>query len=158
MRGSLILVVVVTALAGGCGSAPPRPSLPANAQHNAADIAFAQALIPHHRTGIAVASEVARTSPAARTLAEAIIVTQQDEVARMVTWLNNWGAPPASPSAPARPEGDPVRALAAQQAGAIAIAQREQANGSNREALDFARRIVESRTAQLSQLRAPARS
>lgn len=190
MRRSLILVAVLAALAGGCGSggepATPPALLPgpgggsagnpagggavtggpgaesggainasgpgAGTRHNAADVAFAQALIPHHREGIALASAAAATHPAAQTLAEAIIATQQDEVVRMTSWLGEWGvsAPPSKAPAPIR--GDPLKALVAHQAAAIKIAQQEQGGGTNPTALDFARQIIESRTAQIEQL------
>jgi uncharacterized protein (DUF305 family) len=187
MRRSFILVVVLAALAGGCAG-PSSTSVSAYAQHNAADVAFAQALIPHHRAGIALAAEVTKARPSLRTLAEAIIATQQDEVVRMTSWLDKWGASQAPPATPAplttpitpirpatsitpatsirpatsitpatsatsvTPAGDPVKALAAQQAAAIKIAQQEQGSGSNPAALDFARQIIESRTAQIAEL------
>ncbi|NMO57656.1 DUF305 domain-containing protein [Actinoplanes sp. TBRC 11911] len=156
MRRSLILVTVLAVLAAGCaGPGSETGSRSADALHNAADVAFVQALIPHHRAGIALAADVAKARPSARTLAEAIIVTQQDEVVRMTSWLDRWGVSPP-PSAAATPlsasKADPVKALAAQQADAITIAQREQGDGSNPAALDFARQIIESRTAQIAQL------
>jgi uncharacterized protein (DUF305 family) len=154
MRRSLILVAVLVLAAGCAGPGSASGIRSANALHNAADIAFVQALIPHHRAGIALASEVAKARPSARTLAEAIIVTQQDEVVRMTSWLSKWRASPPSAAAPALPKGDPAKALAAQQADAITIAQQEQGSGSNPAALDFARQIIESRTAQIAQLTA----
>ncbi|WP_213004229.1 DUF305 domain-containing protein [Paractinoplanes toevensis] len=164
------IVLVATLIAAGCGSpspaapTPPRIAAPATAdtlgpgaRHNAADVEFVSALIPHHREGIALAGAAAKT-PEVRTLAEAIIVTQQDEVVRMTDWLRTWGATPpaATPPAAASPSpagGDPVRTLIAHQEEAVTLAQREQANGTNPAALAFARQIVESRTAQIDQLR-----
>lgn len=174
MRYASIALTAAMRVAG-CGSPPyaspgtppdppPAPAVsaspgPAAAPHNAADIAFARALIPHHRAGIVLAAAAAR-NPEARTLAEAIIVTQQDEVVRLTGWLRTWGsAPPApasaaTPPAPASPGGDPVRALIAHQEQAVTIAQQEQANGINPAALDFAKQVIESRTAQTTQLTA----
>jgi uncharacterized protein (DUF305 family) len=144
----------------GCGAATgPASGAPvatpaAGTRHNAADVAFVEALIPHHRTGIALAAKVAGR-PGTHVLAEAIISTQRDEVTRMTGWLTTWGVtpPPSSPAPPA-PSGDPVRALAAHQTEAVALAQREQAQGSNPAALAFARQVIESRTAEAGQLRA----
>ena len=120
-------------------------------RRSAADVAFVRGLIPHHQAGIALAREVAKR-PANQTLAEAIIVTQQDEVVRMTGWLAAWGesAPASTPAAPAA--ADPVAALAAHQREAVRMAQREQAAGTNPTALSFARQVVESRTAQIDQL------
>jgi Domain of unknown function (DUF305) len=87
-------------------------------------------------------------------------VTQQDEVVRLTGRLRTWGAAPpapasaATPSPPAAPPGDPVRALIAHQEQAVTIAQQEQANGINPAALDFAKQVIESRTAQTTQLTA----
>ncbi|GAA0559470.1 hypothetical protein GCM10010172_48190 [Paractinoplanes ferrugineus] len=121
-------------------------------RHNEADIEFARQLIPHHRTGIALAGAAAATAPKVRTLAEAIIVTQQDEVVRMTDWLKVWGAAPPGPAAAATPTGDPVRTLAGHQDEAVKIAQAEQANGTNPAALAFAEQLIESRTAQVTEL------
>ncbi len=126
----------------------------AGAGHNNADVAFVKALIPHHQEGIALAARAAAARPGARTLAEAIIATQQDEIVRMTGWLREWGetAPPRGTPGPVR--ADPVGALIAHQQAAVRLAQQEQGGGSNRAALDFARQVVESRTAQISQLEA----
>jgi uncharacterized protein (DUF305 family) len=135
------------AVLSGCEKAlPPGPG------HNAGDIAFVEALIPHHRAGIALAERVAK-QPAHRVLAEAIISTQRDEITRMTGWLALWGVTAAPAASPKTPGGDPVKALAAHQEQAVTIAQQEQAQGSNRAALDFAQQVIESRTAEASELR-----
>jgi uncharacterized protein (DUF305 family) len=170
MRLASIAVVVAVLLAAGCDAGPRTPpaAVPgpggkptaagqqagAGPAHNAADVAFVQALIPHHQDGIALAAKAAAARPAVRTLAEAIITTQQDEVVRMTAWLREWGqtAPAGAAGAPLR--GDPVQALIGHQEAAVRLAQQEQGGGSNRAALDFARQIVESRTAQINQLEA----
>ncbi|GIF25326.1 uncharacterized protein (DUF305 family) [Actinoplanes tereljensis] len=158
-RASIVLVAAL--IAAGCGSTPaPTPASPAataevlgpGPRHNAADVAFVSALIPHHRAGIALAGSVA-TNPDARTLAEAIIVTQQDEVVRMTDWLRVWGANPPASTPPGSAPAAPVRALIAHQEEAVRLAQQEQANGANPTALAYAEQIVESRTAQIEQLR-----
>ena len=133
-------------------------------RHGLADVAFVRALIPHHEQGITLARQVAE-NPGTRTLAEAIIVTQQDEVVRMTAWLAAWNeaAPPSISAAPAArdPSSTPgmndtrsIDALIAHQLGAVKLAQAEQANGTNPSALAFARQVIESRTGQIDQLRA----
>jgi uncharacterized protein (DUF305 family) len=93
-------------------------------------VAFVQALIPHHRQGITLATAVARV-PAARTLAEAIIVTQQDEVVRMSGWLREWSAavpsasaavPSASAAVPSAPAAAPSASAAVPTASAASSA------------------------------------
>ena len=158
MRRVLMGLAVVGLLAGGCGDAPraaepsPVSTTGAAARHAAGDVAFAQQLIAHHRAGIALASAVAGKYPQARTLTEAIIVTQQDEIVRMTGWLREWGAAPPPSAAPRVPAGDPLRALVAHQDQAIRLAQREQSDGTNPAALAFAKQVVESRAAQIDQL------
>ena len=137
----------------GSAAAPREQGGPAVVQrHAAADVAFLKALIPHHRDGIALASAAAARSPQARTLAQAIIVTQQDEVVRMSGWLRAWGEAPPPSAAPAAVTGDPVRALVAHQDAAIRLAQREQSDGQNPQALAFAKQLIESRAGQIEEL------
>jgi uncharacterized protein (DUF305 family) len=92
----------------------------------------------------------------------------------MTGWLREWGAPgaasagvpssgaasagaasagAASAGATGTPPRDPVRALIAHQEEAIKLAQAEQSNGTNPAALAFARQVIESRAAQIEQLR-----
>ncbi|GAA2660244.1 DUF305 domain-containing protein [Paractinoplanes durhamensis] len=143
--------------APAAGSTPGQPTatadtLGAGPRHNAADVEFVTALIPHHRTGIALAAAAAAKNPQARTLAEAIIVTQQDEVVRMTGWLQTWSASMAASATPATAPADPISALLTHQEEAVTLAQQEQANGTNLTALAFAKQIIESRTAQTAEL------
>lgn len=154
-RSSRLVVAILCAAAlAACDTAAPAASGPPSAgpEHNAGDVAFVEALIPHHRAGIALA-ELAAKQPGHEVLAEAIISTEQDEITRMTGWLKVWGVVPAYKSDGPAPKGDPVTALAAHQEQAIALAQKEQAQGSNAAALDFAKQIIESRTAEAAQLR-----
>jgi uncharacterized protein (DUF305 family) len=123
----------------------------AGPRHNAADVAFVEALIPHHRAGIELARRVAE-QPGHRVLAEAIISTEQDEITRMTGWLATWGVTAAPASTRALPKGDAVKLLAAHQQEAIPLAQKEQAQGSNPAALAYAEQVIESRTAEAAEL------
>jgi uncharacterized protein (DUF305 family) len=156
MRRSSRFVAAAVCLAAlaACDTAAPAATTPppAGPEHNAGDVAFVEALIPHHEVGIELAEEVAK-QPDHQVLAEAIISTERDEITRMTGWLAIWGVTPSSASARPLPKGDPVKALAAHQEEAIALAQQEQAQGTNRAALDFAKQVIESRTAEASQLR-----
>jgi uncharacterized protein (DUF305 family) len=174
MRRSSRLVAALVCAGGlaGCGAAadiPDTAPISAGPEHNAADVAFVVGLIPHHRAGIELAQEVAK-QPDRQVLAEAIITTEQDEITRMTGWLATWGVtavPPSTapastvpastvPASASAPAGDPVKALAAHQEEAIPLAQKEQAQGSNAAALAFAKQVIESRTAEASELRASA--
>jgi uncharacterized protein (DUF305 family) len=148
--------MVCAGVLAGCGAAdtPDPPAMIAGPEHNAGDVTFVEALIPRHEAGIRLAQEVAK-QPDHRVLAEAIITTERDEITRMTGWLAAWGVTAVPASAAPRPKGDPVEALAAHQQEAIPLAQREQAQGSNRAALAFAKQVIESRTAEASELRLP---
>ncbi|WP_433307076.1 DUF305 domain-containing protein [Actinoplanes sp. CA-030573] len=141
--------------AGRAGAGNSGGPAKAGARHAPADVAFVTALLPHHQQGIGLAREAAGR-PEARTLAEAIIVTQQDEMVRMTGWLREWGGtpPPTAGTATttARRGGDAIRALIAHQEEAIKLAQQEQANGINPTALDFAKQVIESRAGEVDQL------
>jgi uncharacterized protein (DUF305 family) len=143
-----VLLVLGGSALGGCGTAAPAPAASADtsgagSRHASADVTFVQALIPHHRQGIALASAVAR-QPAARTLAEAIIVTQQDEVARMSGWLREWSAslPPSAAAAPsgAAPSGAASSAAAPSGGGSSSTAR--SAAASDRAAADPIRALI----------------
>ncbi|NAS24501.1 DUF305 domain-containing protein [Herbidospora sp. NEAU-GS84] len=63
--------------------------------HNAADVAFAQGMIPHHRQAVAM-SELAATRAASaevKELATEISEAQQPEIDTMSGWLTMWGQP-----------------------------------------------------------------
>jgi uncharacterized protein (DUF305 family) len=99
------VAVLVTAIA--CSSAPtgaqpitgaPPAATSATSAHNAADVAFAQQMIPHHRQAITM-TELALTrtaNPKVRDLATRIKNDQGPEIATMTSWLQAWHAPPAS--------------------------------------------------------------
>ncbi|NYI03925.1 DUF305 domain-containing protein [Allostreptomyces psammosilenae] len=86
-----------TATAGGAGAgaaADPSGSatVPAG-EHNAADVAFAQGMIPHHRQAVEMAELAAdrAADPAVRDLADAVERAQQPEIDTMTAWLTAWG-------------------------------------------------------------------
>lgn len=156
----------------GCGTARPAPvASAAPAVHNAADVAFLQALLPHHRQGVEIAAIGAAkaTRPDVKILAGAIVATEQDEQTRMAGWLTAWHQPatgavpgPATPAekiealrtAPAKTlDHDLLTLLIAHQQAAVALAATESATGRNPGAVTFARQIEESRAAQIDQLR-----
>jgi uncharacterized protein (DUF305 family) len=62
--------------------------------HNSADVAFAQQMIPHHQQALAMAKLVSgRTTNAKVTdLAGRIQKAQDPEIQQMTAWLNQWGA------------------------------------------------------------------
>ncbi|GAA3542607.1 DUF305 domain-containing protein [Amycolatopsis ultiminotia] len=67
------------------------------AEHNAADVTFAEGMIPHHRQAVEMSSDVpAHTAnPQVRSLAEQIGRAQQPEIDQLTRWLTDWAAAPS---------------------------------------------------------------
>jgi uncharacterized protein (DUF305 family) len=106
---TLLAVPVLAACGGGdhdsgngghTGSASPVASVPADAAFNAADVAFATEMIPHHQQALEMAqiAETRATNPQVKTLAARIRQAQDPETATMSGWLSNWGQPVPSSS------------------------------------------------------------
>ena len=78
------------------GSGPGAPSAAATADgHVAADVAFAQGMVPHHLQAVEMADialDPARgASPEVKALAQQIKGAQDPEIATMGGWLTSWG-------------------------------------------------------------------
>ncbi|MCM3921779.1 DUF305 domain-containing protein [Frankia sp. AiPs1] len=111
MRRLILLIpaLLATVTVGACGSggstdAPTTTTTTtatsATGGHNAADITFAQRMIPHHRQAVEMA-ELAPShtrNPQVRSLAQQIRAAQAPEIATMVGWLTGWGQPTAPPA------------------------------------------------------------
>ncbi|MFP5070856.1 DUF305 domain-containing protein [Pseudonocardia nantongensis] len=106
---TLTAALVLAACGGGdpAGSAAPAnpapaptsaaaaPSAAVSAEHNQADIAFAQGMIPHHQQAVKM-SKLATDragSDDVRRLATEIEQAQGPEIAQMQAFLTAWGAP-----------------------------------------------------------------
>jgi uncharacterized protein (DUF305 family) len=88
------LALVTATVVGGCGAGGSSPA----AEHNEADIRFAQQMIPHHAQAVRMA-ELApprASSAGVRRLAAAIQAAQQPEIDQMTAMLSRWGAPTAA--------------------------------------------------------------
>ena len=104
--GLLAVSLVLTACGGSNAAAPANPapsvssSAPATAQHNAADVAFAQSMIPHHRDAVAMADLAADRAqdPEVKALAEQIQAAQQPEIDQLTGFLSAWGAEVSLPT------------------------------------------------------------
>ncbi|GAA1545624.1 hypothetical protein GCM10009827_077120 [Dactylosporangium maewongense] len=144
---------------------------------NDTDVMFAQMMVAHQAQALAMV-RLARTKAVredVRTLAAAIDVTEADETKTMQVWLQSWSQPPtAAPDSHAGHGGahgtnaDDIAALAtfdgtafeqrflnmlvAHQHNAVEIARMETGSGVNPGALDLAKRITDSRTAEIQQM------
>jgi uncharacterized protein (DUF305 family) len=102
-----IAALAMVAALSACGSpshehdghpAAASQSAERDADHNAADIAFAQAMIPHHRQAVEMAAMVPSrtTNPDVRMMATHISWDQQAEILTMTGLLAHWGVPAAA--------------------------------------------------------------
>lgn len=85
-----------TATETSTGSAAPDTAQDTAAEHNDADVMFAQMMIPHHRQAVEM-SEIMLAkdsiSPEVRDLATQIRDAQAPEIETMTGWLESWGEP-----------------------------------------------------------------
>ena len=143
----------------------------ANADHNQADIMFAQMMIPHHAQAVEMSDMMLakKDIPANVTaLAQKIKAAQAPEIATMTGWLKGWNEPtePASghdmsthgPGMGGMMSDDDMKKLDAAQGteaaklfmtqmtahhqGAIMMAKTEESGGQNADAVALARNIV----------------
>jgi uncharacterized protein (DUF305 family) len=170
-----VLLAVVALLLAGCNATAAPPA------YNAADVMFLQMLIPQNQQGIDIVRLAAdrQLPPALKELAAAIESTQRTEIDDMKSWLRAWGRPETmemNPQAHAGHGGMKMTSpdlvgtvttasaaefprkfldvLTGQQQGAVELAQTETGTGGgiNAQARDLARRVIESRTAEVKQL------
>lgn len=102
--------VALSLAVAGCSATPPGPgsmpgmshgnaSAPASsssADHNAADVMFAQMMIPHHAQAVEMSDAMLAKAniPAAVTeLANKIKAAQAPEIEKMTGWLQSWNMP-----------------------------------------------------------------
>jgi uncharacterized protein (DUF305 family) len=158
------------------GSAAAAPA----GQHNEADVAFTQGMIPHHEGAIEMAKLVQGRTTNAKIveLASRIEKAQDPEIVTMKGWLKAWGAEAASGSMPGMNHGssmpgmtDPQEMAKLEQAknadfdkvfldmmikhhqGAIDMANTEVKNGSSAEAKKLAQQIIESQQAEITEMK-----
>jgi uncharacterized protein (DUF305 family) len=110
VAASLVALGTVTGCAGSATESPGQTTSAANPESSlasdqvsgsAADVAFAQSMIPHHQQAIEMAdlalAPEAGASPQVVELAEQIKAAQDPEIQQMTQWLQQWGEPTAMP-------------------------------------------------------------
>ncbi|WP_328967505.1 DUF305 domain-containing protein [Streptomyces sp. NBC_00239] len=162
----------------GHNAASPSASAPAQqGDHNAADVAFAQGMIPHHRQAIEMADLAATRAESAevKKLAGEIKKAQDPEIKTLSGWLTSWGE-----QVPAEGGGhgghDMSGMMSAEEMkqldsssgksfdtafltmmvkhheGAVAMAKTEQSDGKYQPAKDMAGAIITSQSAEIAQM------
>lgn len=148
----------------------------ASAQFNDADVMFARMMYPHHAQAVQMAEMVqGRTDNTdVQALASAIAAAQQPEMDQLTSWLAEWGQPAPSEDMGTMGGMDHGMGMMTQQdmdtlagltgpefdwqwstmmiahhTGAIEMAQAEIANGSNQDAQQMARTIVETQQQEI---------
>lgn len=150
------------------------------AEHNDADVMFAQMMIPHHEQAVQL-SEILLGKDLVpgevRDLAERVVDTQQPEMEQMRAMLAAWDAP-ATPDAAAAEHGGHGTGMVDEQGmnqlreaeegpeaaelyleqmtvhheGAIDMARDQAEDGTNPQALELARQIVAAQEAEIAEM------
>ncbi|MFJ4775748.1 DUF305 domain-containing protein [Streptomyces sp. NPDC088762] len=172
---------------GGGHNASASPSAPSAASaapqgaHNAADTAFAQGMIPHHRQAVEMADLAATRAESAevKSLADEIKKAQDPEITTLTGWLTAWGEQvPAGGGGHGGHGGGHdtsgmmtaeemgglektsgkafdtafLRLMVKHHEGAVAMAKAEQSGGSYQPAKDMAGAIVTSQSAEITRM------
>ncbi|MCT6782103.1 DUF305 domain-containing protein [Streptomyces sp. CS7] len=163
----------------GHATKSPSASAPASqGQHNAADVAFAKGMIPHHRQAVEMADLAPSRagSPEVKKLAEQIKKAQDPEIKTLSGWLTSWGEEVPAEGAmdhSAHGTGGMMTAeemdklknasgkafdtafmemMIKHHEGAVAMAKTEKADGAYEPAKKMADAIIRSQTAEITQM------
>ncbi|AIR96107.1 DUF305 domain-containing protein [Streptomyces glaucescens] len=168
---------------GGHNSNSASPAVSASAsqgQHNAADVAFAKGMIPHHRQAVEMAGLAPERAQSAevKKLAAAIKKAQDPEINTLSGWLTSWGeeVPADGAMAHSMHGGESGGMMTVQEMdrlekasgkafdtafmemmikhheGAVEMAKTEQADGSYAPATEMAGQIVISQSAEIERM------
>lgn len=155
-------------------SAPSTSATAAAADHNAADVTFAQTMIPHHAQAVEMSDMMLKKQdiPASVTaLATKIKAAQGPEIETMTSWLKSWNEPPQMPSGHSMTGmmgDDDMRKLDAAQGteaaklflnqmiahheGAIMMAKTENTAGQDTDAVQLSKDIVSAQEAEIQEM------
>ncbi|MBT2446762.1 DUF305 domain-containing protein [Streptomyces sp. ISL-43] len=161
---------------GGRTSAAPAASA-SQGQHNAADVAFAKGMIPHHRQAIQMADLAPTRAESAevKKLADEIKKAQDPEIKTLSGWLTSWGEDvPAEGAMEHGGHGGGMMTaeemtkleqssgkafdtafmelMIKHHEGAVAMAKTEKSQGAFQPAKDMAGNIIASQTAEITRM------
>ncbi len=169
MSRKLLAAFVLPAVAALALTACSTPA--GRKDHNDADIAFAQQMIPHHRQAVEMATPVPQhtRNPQVIALADGIAKAQQPEIDQLTAWLGTWGAPAMAghhsmPGMVDTGDLDTLRDAAYDRKwltlmvdhhrGAIDMARTELARGADAGAKAMAQRIADTQQAEVDRMTA----
>lgn len=161
----------------GTSSSTAASASASQGQHNAADVAFAKGMIPHHRQAVEMAELAPSQAQSAevKKLAADIKRAQGPEIKTLSGWLTSWGeeVPPEGADHSVHGSGGMMTAedmeklrkasgstfdtaftemMIEHHEGAVAMARTEQADGSYAPAKTMAGQIVSSQTAEIKEM------
>jgi uncharacterized protein (DUF305 family) len=187
LRTIVVSVVSGVVLLAACGSdhgghSAASVEVSPDAAFNAADVMFAQGMIPHHQQAIEMADmaldPAVGAGPAVLDLATRIKAGQDPEIAQMTTWLADWDQPTAMDLSDGHTmdgmdgmlSADEMKDLAAlsgaefdtawmegmirHHEGAITMAEDVAAKGKQPEVKTLAEQIVAAQRAEIDEMRA----
>lgn len=160
---------------------PSASASAAQGQYNAADVAFAKGMIPHHRQAVEMADLAPSRAQSAevKKLAENIKKAQDPEIRTMSAWLTSWGEEVPAEGAMdhsmhgmhgmkgmmsaeemerlEKSSGEAfdrtfMELMIKHHEGAVTMAEEEQKNGAHQPAKDMADAIITSQTAEIRQM------
>ncbi|RFU20602.1 DUF305 domain-containing protein [Geodermatophilus marinus] len=163
------------------GTAAADSSANDSTAHNDADVAFVQGMLPHHEGALRMAqlADGRASDPRVIDLADRIEAAQGPEIETMTGWLEAWGEPLPEEDMGGMDHGsggmdmegmsqEDMTALDSSSGaefdrmflemmiphhqGAVDMAETEIADGSNPDAVEMAREIVESQTAEIEEM------
>lgn len=170
------LLAAILLTVSACGSNDSTTSTP---QHNDADVAFAQEMIPHHQQAVEMAKLAATRaqSDEVKTLAADIEAAQGPEIETMTGWLKTWGEEPSmagmdhgdsSMQMPGMMSSDDMEQLKSASGadfdqmfltmmishhqGAVQMAKKEQSSGQDTDAIALAKKIEAAQTTEIGQM------
>ncbi|MEW1637059.1 DUF305 domain-containing protein [Streptomyces sp. NPDC093801] len=164
--------------AGASASAAPSGTAQGRGANNAADTAFAQGMIPHHRQALEMAGLAATRAESAevKALADEIEKAQDPEIRTLSGWLASWGeqVPAAEGGGHAghsmsgmmtgeemdrlsKASGKAfdtafLQLMVKHHEGAVAMARTEQTDGRYQPAKDMAAAIIGSQSAEITRM------
>lgn len=176
---SVIVLAGALALAGCSGEEPAQDTTTVageHAEHNDADVMFAQMMIPHHEQALEMAglADGRAQDAEVKKIVAAIEKAQDPEIRKMKSWLKAWGRPEAMEggsghSMSGMMSDAEMKELAAAKGkdfdrrfaelmiahheGAVSMAKTEQQGGADPEAKKVADDVVRTQAAEIAQLK-----